>query len=210
VRALGNVIGKLDGELRKATVGAGSLGNFVTDALRAQASRKLGHPVSLMITNSGGLRKSAIAPGDLRASDIFELMPFENALIELEMNGKQLLRLLEIVVEGRDAQSGARIRYKMDEKMNPEFVSAKLLDAKRREIRINPTAKYRVVTIDYLLRLGSGDYAILQEAKGVKPLGITMRDAMMDYVKSETAKGRTIKSKLDGRFVDVAKTEGQR
>ena len=90
VRALNVVIGKLDGELRKSGVGAGSLGNFVTDGIRSQASAKLGKPVLLAVTNSGGLRKNTIAAGELRASDIFELMPFENALIQVDLTGEDL------------------------------------------------------------------------------------------------------------------------
>jgi hypothetical protein len=62
---------------------------------------------------------------------------------------------------------------------------------------------YRLVTIDYLLQLKSGSYAILQEGKNVTPIGITMRDALLQYVKSETEAGSTIKPALDGRFVLV-------
>ena len=57
VRALDVVIGKLKGELRKGGYGAGSLGNFVADGMRAQASIKLGKPVDLAIMNGGGLRR---------------------------------------------------------------------------------------------------------------------------------------------------------
>ncbi|MGH9904774.1 MAG: 5'-nucleotidase C-terminal domain-containing protein, partial [Pyrinomonadaceae bacterium] len=89
VRALEVVIGKLDGELGKGSVGAGNLGNFVTDGMRAQSNVRLGKQVSLAITNSGGLRKNIITPGDLRAADIFDLLPFENALIEIELTGEQ-------------------------------------------------------------------------------------------------------------------------
>jgi hypothetical protein len=93
----------------------------------------------------------------------------------------------------------------------PELVSAKLVTSDGREIEIDPKATYRIITIDYLLKLASGSYSILQEAKNVKPLGITMRDALMNYVKAETAAGRPIKAATDGRFVDLApkKTEGQ-
>ena len=200
VRELENVIGKLDGELRKTPIGAGSLGNFVTDGLRTIAARKAGHPIPLLITNSGGLRKSAISPGDLRAANIFELLPFENALIELDLSGTQLTKLLEVVLKGRDAQSGARIRYLVNAENNPEVVDIKLVSANGSETEIDPRASYRVVTIDYLLNLASGSYAILQEGKNATPLGITMRDAMMEYVKSETAAGRTIKPSDDKRF----------
>lgn len=207
VRALNVVIGRLEGELRKGGIGAGSLGNFAADAIRSQASAKLGHVVPLAITNSGGLRKNTIAAGELRASDIFELMPFENALVQIDFTGEQLLKLLAVVLESRDAQSGAGIHYRMNGD-KPELISAKLVDSRGQETEIDPRATYSVVTIDYLLNLASGRYKILQDGKNPKPLGITLRDATMNYVKAETAAGRPIRATLDTRFVNV-NPEGQ-
>ncbi|HKR60892.1 MAG TPA: 5'-nucleotidase C-terminal domain-containing protein [Pyrinomonadaceae bacterium] len=207
VRALNVVIGKLEGELRKGGIGAGSLGNFATDAIRSQASAKQGRVVPIAITNSGGLRKNTIAEGELRASDIFELMPFENSLVQIELTGEQLLKVLTVVLESRDAQSGAKIQYRMNGD-KPELISAKLIDSQGREIDIDPRGTYSLVTIDYLLNLASGRYTILQQGKNPTPLGITLRDATMNYVKAETAAGRPIKATLDGRFVNV-NPEGQ-
>jgi hypothetical protein len=67
-----------------------------------------------------------------------------------------------------------------------------------------------VISIDYLLKVTGGDYAaILREAKNTKPLGLTIRDAITDYVKAETAAGREIKATYDGRFVfDKAASPG--
>ncbi len=201
VRELSKVIGQLDGGLSKTGVGAGSLGNFVTDGIKAQAQAKLGKPVSLVVVNAGGLRKNAIAAGELRASDIFELLPFENALVALEMTGVQLAKLLEIVP--RDAQAGARIHFKWNDRNRAEFISGKLVDEKGQEQEVDPQKIYTVITIDYLLRLGSGSYSILQEAKSQKPLNITLRDAILNHVKSETAAGRPIRAVVDNRFVQV-------
>ena len=199
VRELDAPIGKLVGELKKGGMGAGSLGNFVADALRARAEVKLGKPVLLAITNSGGLRKNEITEGNLSANDIYQLLPFENALVALDLTGEQLRRFLNIVVTHRDAQSGARIMYRTNEKKENEVVAVKLGSSTGGESEINPQATYTIVTIDYLVKRG-GDYSVLQEAKNVRPLGITMRDAVLDYVKAETAAGRSIKATLDGRF----------
>lgn len=201
VRALSVVIGRLDAALKKDSVGAGSLGNFVTDAVRAQAVARLGKPVTLVMMNSGGLRKNEISRGELRASDIFELLPFENALVALEVNGTQLKKLLEITP--RDAQAGARVQFKWNEQNRAEFLSGKLVDESGREQEIDPQKIYTIVTIDYLVRLGSGSYALLQEAKSSTPLNITLRDAVIDYVKAETAAGREIRSRIDNRYVQV-------
>ena len=53
------------------------------------------------------------------------------------------------------------------------------------------------------MRLNSGAYALLQEAKSTTPLNVTLRDAVMDYVKAETAAGREIRSRIDNRYVQV-------
>jgi 2',3'-cyclic-nucleotide 2'-phosphodiesterase (5'-nucleotidase family) len=198
VRELDVPIGQLAGELKKIGMGAGSLGNFVADALRARAEVKLGRPVLLAITNGGGLRKNEISAGALSSSDIYQLLPFENALVALDLTGEQLIRFLKVVVSHRDAQSGARIIYRTNEKKESELVAVGLgVPGAWKEV--DPRATYTIVTIDYLVNRG-GDYGVLKEAKNVHPLGVTMRDAVLDYVKAETAAGRPVKALLDGRF----------
>jgi 2',3'-cyclic-nucleotide 2'-phosphodiesterase (5'-nucleotidase family) len=201
VRALDVVIGKLKGDLKKGTTGAGSIGNFVTDGIRAEASRKLGKPILLAVTNGGGLRKSVIAEGDLRLRDIFELLPFENALVAFDLTGAQVLDLLRVVISDGDAQSGARIKYRINSAKKPELESAHfLIDGA--EKAVDPAAIYTVISIDYLLKVTGGDYAVvLREAKNTNPLGITIRDAITQYIKTEAAAGRDIKPTFDSRFV---------
>jgi 2',3'-cyclic-nucleotide 2'-phosphodiesterase (5'-nucleotidase family) len=201
VRELSKVIGRLEGNLSKTGVGGGSLGYFVTNGIRAQAEAKLGKPVTLAVMNVGGLRKNEISAGELKASDIFELLPFENALVALELTGTQLAQLLQVVP--RDAQAGARIEFKWNDRNRAEFISGKLVDASGKEQDVDPQKIYTVVTIDYLLQVGGGPYAILKEAKSTTPLNITLRDAILNYVRSETAAGRPIRSVVDNRFVQI-------
>jgi 2',3'-cyclic-nucleotide 2'-phosphodiesterase (5'-nucleotidase family) len=207
VRELDNVIGKLTGgELRKGGIGAGSLGNFITDGILAEARAKAGNSIVLAVTNAGGLRKSAIAEGELRQRDIFELLPFENALVVFDLTGTQVVTLLKQVVSHRDAQSGARIKYLNTADNKPQLESARLwIDG--HETEIDPAATYKVVCIDYLWKRTSnipseteGNYSVLGQAKKIEPLGLTTRDAIIHYVQAETAAGRDIKMKLDGRF----------
>ncbi len=201
VRALDEPIGKLKGDLRKGGVGAGSMGNFVTDGIRSQASAKLGRPILLAVTNGGGLRKNIITEGDLSYRDIFELLPFENSLVAFDLTGAQVLDLLRVVLAHRDAQSGGRVKYRVNSDKQLALESLVLL-ADGAEKPLDPAATYTVISIDYLLNVTGGDYgAVLRQAKNTRPLGVTIRDAITDYVKQETAAGREIKSTLDGRFV---------
>ena len=73
---------------------------------------------------------------------------------------------------------------------------------------IDTNAIYKVISIDYLWKRNSttvseteGNYSVLGQAKKIEPLGLTIRDAIIDYVKRETAAGRDIKTNLDGRFL---------
>jgi 2',3'-cyclic-nucleotide 2'-phosphodiesterase (5'-nucleotidase family) len=105
---------------------------------------------------------------------------------------------MTVVLSNRDAQSGGRITYRTNDQKANELVSVKLRsDGAEKEI--DPKATYTIVTIDYLVKRG-GEYSILQEGKNMLPLNLTLRDAVIDYVKAETSAGRAIKSTLDGRF----------
>lgn len=199
VRELDVVLGRLRGELRKGGTGSGSLGNFVTDGMRWQAAMKAGKTITVSVMNGGGMRRSTIGEGELRARDIFELLPFENALVTVDLTGGQLRTLLETVLTANEAQSGARIVYKTTPEKKNEAVSIKLREATG-ENEIDPAKTYTIVTIDYLYNVGGARYGILREGTNMKALGITLRDSMMNYVKAETAAGRDIKPNLDGRF----------
>ncbi len=202
VHELSVVIGTLSGDLKRTVVGAGPMGNFIADGLRSEATKK-NKSIVLAITNAGGMRKTSIAAGPLRASDIFELLPFENALITVDLTGAQLRQLLENVTKARDAQSGARIQFRWNAQDRPELISAKLIDTAGHEREIDPAGIYTIVTIDYLYKLNSGNYALLQDGKNMTPLNLTLRDSVMNYVKSETAAGRSIRAQTDDRFQQV-------
>lgn len=199
VRELDVVIGRLRGELRKGGTGSGSLGNFVTDGMRWQATLKAGKTITLSVMNGGGMRRSTIGEGELRARDIFELLPFENALVTIDLTGVQLRKLLDTILTANEAQSGARIVYRNTPEKKNEAVSIKLREVSG-EIEIDPAKTYTVVTIDYIYNVGGARWGIFREGTNMKALGITLREALMNYVKSETAAGRDIKPNLDGRF----------
>lgn len=207
VHALDNIIGTLTVELKKSGIGGGTLGNFVTDAMRRRASLQMKHPVLLAITNSGGLRRNTIAPGELRARDVYELLPFENALVTIDLTGAQLLEFLGVIVSHGDAQSGAQVVYRRTADEHNEFVNATFATADGRRQEIVPTEVYTIVTIDYLVKRG-GDYSVLQEGANMRPLNLTIRDALLDDIKTETAAHRQLQSTLDGRFRAVEGTTG--
>lgn len=200
VRALDVNIGRLATTLKKEGMGGGTLGNFVADAMRASAEAKLGRPIALSITNKGGLRKNEITAGELMIRDIFDLMPFENALITVDLTGAQVKQFLEAMMANDEpAESGARIKFRRMGDKGYEIVDLKFIGADGAEKPLDPSATYTILTSDYLLNRG-GNYAVLKEGKNAAPLGLTIRDAVIDYVKAQAAKGKAVSAELDGRY----------
>lgn len=192
------VIGSADREIAKGLAG-GLLGNFVTDAMRAESEAIVKRPVDLAIQNSGGLR-NPIPEGPITAEVIYRLMPFENEIYVLSMSGEQVSQLLEFMASkmqgrGGDALSGARIVVEQ----------GKLVSAEIRGGPINPSASYLVAVSDYLYDGGSG-YRMLAEIKNPERINLTLRDAIIHYIKRETAAGRAIRARLDGRIKVLSET----
>lgn len=200
VRALDVVIGKLATDLKKEGMGGGTMGNFVSDAMRASAEAKLGRPITLSVTNKGGLRKNEMTAGELRVRDIFDLMPFENALVTIDLTGAQLQHILEVMMlNDEPAESGARIVFRRAGDKGYEIVDLKFVGADGVEKPLDKNATYTILTSDYLLNRG-GSYAVLKEGKNISPLGLTIRDAVINYVKDLAAKGKAVSVQLDGRY----------
>lgn len=205
VSTLSDVIGSFAQPIERAGIGGGTIGNFVADAIRAQAAAQIKRSVALAVTNYGGLRKANLPAGAIRVTDIYELLPFENALVTVDLTGTQINRLFQTLVAARDAQSGAVVSYKVVDKDKPEFAQLQLIDFKRSKpnkpklINLKPDKLYTIVTSDYLVNRG-GDYAALKEGVNLQPLNLTLRDAVIAYVKAETARKRVINPTLDRRF----------
>ncbi len=186
------VIGRAGQDLVKG-LGGGSLGAFVADVIRRTAEQSTGEPVHAALQNSGGLRRP-IARGKITLGTIYEVMPFENQIVVLEISGETLLALLRhLVARGNeqvtDAISGIHIVACRGE------LRAASLDGRP----IDPHAVYRLATSDYLYQGGAG-YAMLATARRVIPTGVTIRDALIAFIRSEQAAGREITASATDRF----------
>ena len=174
----------------------GKLNNFVTDLTLLIANKhykpKDEQSVDICILNSGGLR-SSLPKGAINTSKVFELMPFENKLVVLTLSGKQTLSMLNWIASiGGVPMAGAKIGIQNDKAV---------------EILINGAAfneekNYKIVTSDYLAA-GGDKYSFFKEPLNSEDLDILSRDAIIEYMKDETAAGRTLNPQLDKRIYYV-------
>lgn len=150
------------------------LGYWVSDVMRQAAQGVLGTPVRFAITNAGGLR-SNLRPGQLKVADIFEMMPFENELVVVELTGAEVIQVVKegLVRRGGEPCSGVKAVVAGP----PEAATFTLTWEDGSPI--DPAVTVKVATSDYLY--GGGD-SIPTLKKGRKPFttGLTLRQMLLD------------------------------
>lgn len=166
------------------------LSNFSADAYLATARKYSTEPVHIAVVNLGGLR-TQVPKGDFTMRKAFELMPFENELVLLWLKGSDVLELLDgFAAVGGQGVAGLSMTIK-DAKAQNILIGGKALDLE---------ATYCICTNDYLAKGNDNMPALTKNIKR-EDTSIKVRDLLINYVKAETAAGRAIEPKLDGRIV---------
>lgn len=165
------------------------LSNFCSDALLSYASAHDSMAVDIAVLNLGGLRKP-IPKGSITIRTLYELMPFENQAVVIDLSGKNLLELLEqIAQKGGEPVAGVQLNIQKG-KLTKGSINGHTLEL---------TKNYRIATSDYLSD-GNDKLLALKKHGRITPLNIKLRDVFISYIQDKTAKGELIQSTLDNRI----------
>ncbi|MFD3002563.1 5'-nucleotidase C-terminal domain-containing protein [Pontibacter toksunensis] len=157
------------------------LGNFVVDLMLEQARSLYKGRIDMATTTNGGLRVP-VPMGAVKVGTIFELMPFENELVVLTLDGNTVKEFFDMAAEARYAPI-ANATYTVQ--------NGKAIDIKIGGEPLNLSQNYTIVTSDYLA--GGGDnLGVFKKALKSEKVGIMMRDAIMQQIRQLTAKGQAI------------------
>ena len=170
------------------------LGNFVSDlCLEKILSSEFKSPNvagTICLFNNGGFR-SSLPKGTITRGNIFELMPFDNELDLVTLNGKQMWELLKFVaMSGGEPIAGLKIGVQLDKTPGTISIQGQPFDS---------TKTYGIVTYDYLAN-GGDKMDFFKNPIALTATGIKIRDAILDYCEEQTAKGKSITATMDGRF----------
>ncbi|NHN60352.1 MULTISPECIES: bifunctional UDP-sugar hydrolase/5'-nucleotidase [Halorussus] len=78
-----------------------ALGNLIGDSFLAQTG------ADVAITNAGGIRSNSVyGPGNLSVGDVYNVLPFQNTLVTVELTGTQIERLLASQVVTLESETG--------------------------------------------------------------------------------------------------------
>ena len=181
------VIGEATAQLVKGTPES-PLGNMAAEALLRVVNRWVDEPVDMSLTNNGGLR-TPIPAGPITVGKMFELMPFENMMVVLELDAAQVDSLTQQIARRR-GEPIAGFSFVIDattRRARDILVNGQPLDSSR---------TYRLVTSDYLAN-GGGGMPALWTPTGRQDLTMLLREAFIEYVREK----KIIEPMLDGRIV---------
>ena len=179
---------KNDGELNS------TLSNMFADATYEMSNpvfnKMSGKNIDIVLLNNGGIR-SIISKGNISEKTAFELMPFENSIVVLELSGLSIIKMIDYLrkVKLQHPISGLQITLNNDYSVN---------EVKINGVSIENEKKYYVATTDYLLEGGDKMYFLAETTK-TTDINYKMRDILIDYFK----KYDTLKLKSDNRFIRI-------
>jgi 2',3'-cyclic-nucleotide 2'-phosphodiesterase (5'-nucleotidase family) len=156
-----------------------TLGYFITDAYLEMARQKMDPDVDAAFMNSGGIRLPDLPAGAITQGKMYELMPFDNLMVLLKMKGSLLKQYLDTLASSEGViESGITMQI-AGKTAQQVMVGGKPLD---------PNADYTIVHSDYVVNTTSLLKNIVRKTNGY-----LLRDAIIDYVKMNTAQGKKIK-----------------
>ena len=157
-----------------------NLGNLVADTMRWASD------ADIALQNGGGIRWHRVFPaGDITRGDIYELLPFGNTLVMMDLTGAQIREALELSVNKYPDPLGAflqisGLKFTFDP-TKPAF--SRVVDVWVGGEPLVDEAVYRVVTNDFLAAGGDG-YTVLTLGTNFVDTGVDLVEYMIEYLKA--------------------------
>lgn len=179
------ILERTDGNLQS------TLGNLVADLSYEKANElfknKTGKTVDFSMSNYGGIR-AAIMKGDVTVSNAFELMPFDNTLVVVELNYDKIKALFNYFVAKKRAHPLSKnIQLTIENDSYKVLINGKSIQKNR---------TYFIATSNYLQKGGDG-MIFFSEPESLFDSNFLIRDAIVDYFESKD----TLSANLDNRVI---------
>ena len=180
---------KSDGELNTA------IGNLMADAVYSESNpifnKRTGKNIDFVLLNHGGIR-SIISEGNITMRTAYEVMPFENSVVVVELKGKQIKKMVSYLARAKRAHP---VSKQIEIALDVNF------DVKKALINYKPISEdktYYLATNDYLYN-GGDRMTFFHPNDSLYVLDYKIRNVLIDYFK----KVDTINPIIDSRFIKL-------
>ena len=169
------------------------LSNWLIDILIAKTEEIAGKEVHMGVTNFGGIRAD-MPQGEVILDDLLSMFPFKNYLVYLEHKGSTIRSILEqMAAERFQVLGGVRVVAK-DGRIESVEIDGEPLDDDK---------IYGVTTVSFLLNGGDGLFMAHDALKMVEYHDVNVIDAVLEHVYAQTAAGKSLEYKTDGRVTII-------
>jgi 2',3'-cyclic-nucleotide 2'-phosphodiesterase (5'-nucleotidase family) len=179
-------INRYDGKLQS------SLGNLLADLCYERTNvifkERTGKEIDFSMFNYGGIRAS-ISKGTVTNKNPFELMPFENSLVVVELSGKKVAELVDYFIKNKSA-------HPLSKNIELLINTDKSYQLKINNQKFDLTKNYFVLTSDYL-QSGGDKMDFFKNPISLFKTDYKMRHAIIDEFKSLD----TLRTSLDNRVI---------
>ena len=186
-REFAKEVGEIRVDLVRRPDGESNVGNLIGDAMREDTGAEMA------FQNGGGIRAD-LPKGKITLEDVYTLLPFDNLLVTMDLEGSRVLSALEwSVASGSKVMqvSGIKVTYDMSRPPGSRVTSTLVLV---RDEPLKPEAVYRVVTNDFLAA-GGDRYKSFME--GRNPVyGDTIRDAFTKYLEKHSPVSPEVENRM--------------
>lgn len=168
-----------------------SLGNLLADLCFDKADSILYKAKNIhadfAFFNYGGIR-AGINKGEVTNKHVFELMPFDNTLVIVEMTPGKVTELVDFFIASKRAHPISKnIQIKISNAQN---------EIRIKEKKINPNKTYWVVTSNYL-QSGGDNMVFFANPESLYDTNYLVRKSIQDYFESKD----TLTGKIDNRII---------
>jgi 2',3'-cyclic-nucleotide 2'-phosphodiesterase (5'-nucleotidase family) len=196
------VLGKSEVELDQSTCQRQEclLGDFMADAMLSYRKNNT-EDVDFAIINAGGIR-ATIDQGDITRGEVLTSFPFGNAIVQIEIKGKELWEVLEGIVtrvnvaNGKPVTSFFQVSSGIKVEYNPKLNNGtKLVAVTIGGQPLDNSTTYQVVTLDFIAGGGDNFFTPVSDFVTLD----TQDEVLTQYVIAQSP----VNIKLDGRIEAV-------
>ncbi|WP_448569302.1 bifunctional metallophosphatase/5'-nucleotidase [Thermus sp.] len=185
-----------------------NLGNLIADGM-VWKTRNAG--VQIALQNGGGIRAS-IPKGPITVGKVYEVLPFGNTLVVMDLKGREILAALENGVSQWEGQAGrflqvSGLRYAFD-LARPAGNRVVRVEVRTEKgfAPLDLEATYRVVVNNFIANGGDG-FTVLKEAQGYRvDTGFSDAESFMDYLKEL----KVVEAQVEGRIEVLNEPRGEK